>query len=114
MKNVIKKLRGLVASDAEVWDDNYEEILSIIEPYGETGYSVKEVHNEFEEGGRWSNYRSSVFKVEYNGETAYFRMVQEVPASEMQEGMDLVYYFLEVVPKEVTVIEYVEKREECQ
>lgn len=66
-----------------------------------------QVHEEFEDGGRWSNYKITVHKVEENGKVAYFEINQEVPATEMQEGGDFSYSFYEVVPKEVTVIKYV-------
>ena len=68
---------------------------------------AKKVHSEFEDGGRWSNYETTVHKVEENGKVAYFSICAEKPATEMQDGGEFSYEFNEVVPKEVTVIQYV-------
>ena len=70
---------------------------------------AREVDNSFQDGGRWSNYETTVFKVQEHGEVAYFKEVREVPATEMQEGGYFTYFFTEVVPKEVTVVKYVDK-----
>ena len=109
MTNVIEKLRELSGTEGENWDDTYELIDSIIYPFKPEGYTVKCVHHDFEEGGRWYNIESNVYRVEQNGEVAYFELWREVPATEIQEGMDLSYGFYEVVPQEVTVIKYVPK-----
>ena len=88
---------GYYGRSAEV--DEIDELL----------YEAKatEVHSEFEDGGRWSNYETTVWKVEENGKVAYFSICEERPATEMQEGGEFSYQFNEVVPKEVTVIQYV-------
>lgn len=64
--------------------------------------SFKCVHEDFDEGGRWSNYQTYVFEV---GDK-YIEIVREVPASESQEGMDLETNYQEVVPKEIKQIIY--------
>jgi hypothetical protein len=112
MTNVIEKLRELSGTEGVNWDDAYEEIDSIIDAYKPKGYTVYRVYHEFEEGGRWYNIETDVYKVEQNGEVAYFELWREVPASEIQEGMDLSYGFYEVVPSEVTVIRYLRKGDE--
>lgn len=65
-----------------------------------------EVDSSFEEGGRWSNYETTVNKVEEDGEVAYFEVIREVPGSESQDGMDLTYQFNEVYPHVVTTTIY--------
>ncbi|MBX6360525.1 MAG: hypothetical protein IRZ03_10660 [Acidobacterium ailaaui] len=109
MKNVIEILRKHNGAEGENYDEVRKEIESIIDVYKPEGYTVEEVHSEFEEGGRWTNVSTKVYKIEQNGEVAYFELWREVPASEIQEGMDLSWGFNEVVPKEVTVIQYVHK-----
>ena len=64
------------------------------------------VHTEFEYGGRWSNFKTEVYEVKEDNETAYFRIVREVPATEIQEGADFYVEFSEVFPKEITTIVY--------
>jgi hypothetical protein len=109
MTNVIEKLRELSGTEGENWDEAYKQIDSIIGTYNPKGYTVDHVLSDFEEGGRWYNIKTDVYKVEQNGEVAYFELWREVPASEIQEGMDLSYGFYEVVPREVTVIRYFRK-----
>lgn len=46
------------------------------------------VVEDFEEGGRWSNYRTRVYKGELERESVYIEVNDEVPASEMQDGGD--------------------------
>lgn len=69
------------------------------------------IQTEFEDYGRWSNYKTEIFKIEENGEVAYFEFGMEKPATEMQEGQDCSWHFKEVFPKEVTTIIYVGKDE---
>lgn len=104
MTNVIEKLRELSGTEGENWDEAREKIDSIINAYKPEGYTVKHVHH-----GRWHNIETDVYKVEQNGEVAYFELRREVPASEFQEIMDFAFGFYEVVPQEVTVIKYVPK-----
>jgi hypothetical protein len=112
MTNVIEKLRELSGTEGVNWDEAREEIDNIIGAYKPEGYTVEHVHHDFEEGGRWHNIETDVYKVEQNGEVAYFELWREVPATEFQEFMDLAYGFYEVVPKEVTVIKYVPKEDD--
>jgi hypothetical protein len=110
MTNVIEKLRELNGTEGRVWDAPYKLIDSIIDPIKSEGYTVEHVYRDFEEGGRWTNIETDVYRIEQqNGEVAYFELWCEVPASEMQEGMDLSYGFYEVVPKEVITIRYLRK-----
>jgi hypothetical protein len=110
MTNVIEKLRELNGTEGRKWDDNYEFIDSIIDPIKPEGYTVERVYHEFEKGGRWHNVVTDVYKIEQqDGQVAYFELWKEVPASELQEGMDLSYGFYEVVPKEVISIYYLRK-----
>jgi hypothetical protein len=108
--SIIEKLRGFRRANGNM-DDTYYEIDDILGAYKPDGYSVKDIKTEFEEGSRWSNWKKTVFKVTENGEEAYFSFDREVPASECQEGMDLFYFFYEVVPQEVKVMHYVVKKE---
>lgn len=109
MTNVIEKLRELSGTEGVNWDENREEIAAIIEAYKPEGYTIEHVHFEFEEGGRWYNIETDVFKIEQNGEVAYFKLWREVPATEFQDFMDLAYGFYEVVPQGFTVIKYLPK-----
>ncbi|MEC0328734.1 hypothetical protein P4H42_03735 [Paenibacillus macerans] len=113
MQNVIEKLRDLIGDGykGEAWDETHEEVDAFLDAYKPEGYSVKCVEETFEDGGRWSNYKTSVYRVEQSdGKVAHFSIWREVPATEMQDGMDLELQIEEVVPKEVTVIEYVPGR----
>lgn len=107
--SVIEKLRSFHGANG-LQDDIYYEIDDLLDVYKPVGYTSKEIETEFEEGGRWSNWKTVIYKVTENGTEAYFSFGQEVPASECQEGMDLSYDFVEVIPKEVTVIQYVVKK----
>ena len=46
------------------------------------------VHEEFEEGGRWSNYETKVYRHWHDSEFVYISIHKEVPASESQDGGD--------------------------
>lgn len=96
--------------EGSVDDDNYNKIVEIIKKYNPKGYSIEKAHHEFEAGGRWSNFESNVYEIKCNEDVAFFELVEEVPASEVQDGMDLSYDFWEVEPKEVTTVIYVVKR----
>lgn len=103
--NLIEKLRevGSFTVDTSYYrrdDENrelYEELV-----YG----GGKRVHSEFENGGRWSNYETKVYKVTEGEETAYFEVFEEVPATESQEGGDYEADVYEVTPYEVMVVKY--------
>lgn len=116
MKSIIEELRNLCGKQGEVWDENYEMIDAALDEYmsgkdGYTTYEVEKVDEDFEDGGRWTNYRIDVYKItENDGTVAYFSLWREVPATEMQEGGDFSYSLAEAEPKEVTVIQYVNKR----
>lgn len=112
MENVIEKLRELIGTgyEGEAWDEVHEEVDVILDAYKPKGYSVKCVDSEFEDGGRWSNYQTNVYRVEQDGQVAHFSVWREVPATESQDGMDLALEINEVVPEEVTVIKYVRGR----
>lgn len=117
MTNVIETLRNLGSIDGCKEYGNYDEnleTLELLDTWRPKGYTLEKVDSTFEDLGRWSNYETTVYKVTENGEVAYFEYGQEVPATESQDGMDLSYHFHEVEPKEVTVIQYVEKVEESE
>jgi len=107
--SVIEKLRSFHGENG-IQNDIYNEIDDILDAYKPAGYSVVKVKVELEEGSRWSNWKTTIYKVTENGEEAYFSFDQEVPATECQEDMDLSYSFHEVVPQEVTTIQYVVKK----
>lgn len=89
--------------------DELEELTSYNPRYSKELYSVKVVHEKFEDQGRWSNYETKVYEVLEDGEIAYFEYGLEVPATESQDGMDCSFHFLEVVPKEIIAVKYVPK-----
>lgn len=86
MTGVIEKLR----KENGFYGYKYNEAISdlLIEAYEPEGYLVVEVDETFSEGGRWSNYRHTVYKVVEGDEVAYFKVSQEEPATESQEGGD--------------------------
>lgn len=89
--------------------DTVEELTDYSPRYSKENYTVKEVHSEFEDYGRWSNYETIVYKVEQDGEVAYFEYGCERPATESQDGMDCSYHFREVIPVPITTYKYVAK-----
>lgn len=69
---------------------------------------AQEVYESFSEGGRWSNYKTAVHRVESEeGDEFFFEEVREVPSTEFQEGGYFSYEFNEVrkMRKTVTVYE---------
>lgn len=102
--NVIQQLREIGHFDgSKGWYSERDPKLETIEVLFSKGDLV---HTEFEEGGRWSNFETKVRKFEVDGEVAYFQTVDEVPATESQEGMDCMFEFFEVTPYQVTVTKY--------
>lgn len=116
MKSIIEELRDFCGKQGEVWDENYETIDAALDGYmsdkdGFTTYKVEKVDESFEDGGRWTNYRTKVYRItETDGSVAYFSLWRELPATEIQDGGDFSYELEEVEPKEVTTIRYVTKR----
>lgn len=98
MTNIIEQLRKYDGYEGIVWDETHEEINILLD-----GYKI--VHTEFEDGGRWSNFKTEVYEVKEDNETAYFRIVREVPATEIQEGADFYVEFSEAFPREITFSE---------
>lgn len=105
MTNYIEQLRKYDGFEGTTGYGRSEEVDEIEDLLYDA--KSKEVHEEYEDGGRWTNYKTTVHKVEENDKVAYFEICQEVPATEMQDGGEFSYSFNEVVPKEVTVIKYV-------
>lgn len=101
---MIEELRKLDGYDStyESWRDIPELIVDLLDCHDP-------IKTKYDEGGRWSNYETNVYKIEETGEVAYFSVCREVPATESQEGGEFTIELDEVVPKEVTVIEYVAK-----
>jgi hypothetical protein len=109
MENVIEKLRELIGEgyEGEAWDETHEEVDALLD-IRRKGYTSENVESTFEDGGRWTNYKTDVYRVTQDGgEVAYFQIGREVPATEMQDGMDFSVTIDEVVPKEVVRVEYV-------
>lgn len=77
--------------------DNYDnkrlcEVIDMMEDHGTV------VDKSFEQGGRWGNYKTTVYAVEVpNEETRYYAL--------MQDG-DHAWDFAEVYPRQKTVIVY--------
>jgi hypothetical protein len=111
MENVIEKLRELIGDgyEGQAWDEVHEEVDGILDAYKPQGYTTSCVDSEYEDGGRWTNYKTDVYEVKQGDETAYFSVWREVPATELQDGGDFMVGIEEVVPQEVTVIEYISK-----
>lgn len=111
MENVIEKLRELIGEEYEgsAWDDTHDNVDAILALKSE-GYTSKRVSTTFEDGGRWTNWKTDIYRVEQDGKVAHFSVCREVPATECQDGGDFALNITEVVPQEVTVIEYVSGR----
>lgn len=113
MENVIEKLRNLIGEEyeGEAWDETHEEVDAILTCKPE-GYTSEHVSTTFEDGGRWTNWETDVYRVEQCGRVAHFSVCREVPATECQDGGDFAVNITEVVPQEVTVIQYTQGRAE--
>lgn len=110
MENVIETLRKLIGDgyEGEAWDRTHESVDNVLDDYKPEGYTVTNVESTMEDGGRWTNYKTDVYRVtQDDGKLAYFQVGREVPATEMQEGGDFSVTIDEVVPKEVVRVEYV-------
>jgi hypothetical protein len=100
----IQRLREIGSfSASRSWYSDRDERFELIETLL---WEAEEVHTEFSDGGRWSNYETTVYKLEEDGEVAYFQTVNERPATESQEGMDCWFEFEEVEPYQVTITKY--------
>ncbi|MFD2704679.1 hypothetical protein [Salibacterium lacus] len=72
-----------------------------------------EVDESFEEGGRWSNFRTRVFRHYFEGEFVYVSVSDEVPATEMQDGGDFMEPNIErVYPKKIETTVYTTEKPE--
>lgn len=88
--------------EKEVSELSAEEQADILENNGTS------VHSEYEDGGRWSNYETKVYRFWHNSESVYYQISKEVPATEMQDGGDFSDpEITQVYPKEVTTTIYV-------
>lgn len=112
MENVIDKLRNLIGEEYEggAWDETHEEVDAILSALKPKGYTSKCVSTAFEDGGRWTNWETEIYRVEQYGRVAHFSVCREVPATECQDGGDFAVNITEVVPQEVTVIQYTQGR----
>lgn len=75
------------------------ENLSIIDRVELIESAGKKEHEEFEEGGRWSNYKTEIYRFYHDKKTIYVRITREVPASELQEGGDFEPPSIDIVEK---------------
>jgi hypothetical protein len=104
----IQRLRDIGSLDGSVSfysssDNGFREKVEEVECILDGGTVVD---REFEEGGRWSNYETTIHKLTEGDEVAYFLVMQERPATESQDGMDCQFEFYEVEPYEVTITKY--------
>lgn len=111
--NVVEQLKAI--GTISVTKSYYSSLSAELEEKIDTVNEIIEVHgvevfSEFEDGGRWSNYETSVYEVTDGKQVGYFRILKEVPATEMQEGGDFLWEFDEVEPFEVTTTQYRRKR----
>lgn len=98
MGNIFGKHKADFESDLDEMSTG--EKVELIESFG------KLVDEEFEDGGRWSNYRTRVFNFWHDG-PVYVSVSEEVPATEMQEGSDFEEPEIEqVYPHKVETIVY--------
>lgn len=68
--------------EKEIEEMPVSEKAEIIDSYG------KVVDESFEDGGRWSNYQTKVYRFWHESEHVYISVTEEVPATEMQDGGD--------------------------
>jgi hypothetical protein len=68
--------------EKQVLEMSASEKAEMLESHG------KVVDETFEDGGRWSNYRTRVFKFYHNREHVYISVSEEIPATEIQDGGD--------------------------
>ncbi|MBH0358973.1 hypothetical protein COM06_19945 [Bacillus toyonensis] len=88
--------------EKEVSELSAEEQADILENNGTS------VHSEYEDGGRWSNYETKVYRFWHNSESVYYQISKEIPATEIQDGGDFGDpEITQVYPKEVTTTIYV-------
>lgn len=59
------------------------EKVELLESHG------KQVDEKFDAGGRWTNWRTRVFRFWHGGDFVYVRVLEEVPATELQDSTDL-------------------------
>lgn len=97
---------GMFEKGKEGYEKDVEELdsrdsLEIVE-------MLDEVDETFEDGGRWSNYRTRVFRGRVAGEGfVYVEVTDELPATEMQDGGDFMDpEIMRVYPHEVTTTVY--------
>lgn len=103
-QKTIEKLLAYSGFDGDTSDVEVEEIEELLYEA-----DAQEVDESFTEGSRWSNYRTTVYRVvadEPDGREFFFAAHTEVPATEMQDGGDFSYEFNEVYKTEKTVIVY--------
>lgn len=103
-------IEGFARRDYDERLETVDELDSYNPKYSKKPYTVRLVEEKFEDQSRWSNYETKVYKVEQDGEVAYFEYGCEKPATESQDGMDLSYHFLEVIPVPITIFKYVAKK----
>jgi len=105
--SIIAKPRNWHNTEGWVGSDDFDDILDLLD-------KCEKVDESYDEGGRWSNYRNTVYQITERGQVAYFKLWEEVPASEMQEGGDFMFGLYQVMPVEVTVIQWKPvKNDEC-
>lgn len=94
--------------EKEVAEMSAGERVEMLDSYG------KVVDESFEDGGRWSNYRTRVFRFWHNSKHIYVSVSEEVPATEMQDGGDFGDPEIEqVYPKEVKTTVYTTTKPEA-
>lgn len=91
---------------AEINELSDYELIEIID-----SAATKVVHEEFEDAGRWSNYRTIVYELwlRLDGifEKVYLSVTREVPATELQEGGDFMEPEIErVYPHKIETVVY--------
>lgn len=109
--STIKRLREIgsldttiscYSSDSHIESEKAQEVQEIF-------WNEIVVDKRFEDGGRWSNFETTIIKITEGEEVAYFLTTEERPATEQQEGGDFTFLFYEVEPIQVTVTQYQEK-----
>lgn len=90
--------------DGREGDDINEDFESIEDALYDAG--AVEVHRDFEDGSRWHNVETRVYRIDAAGEERFYAMTRDVPATEMQEGGEFAWAFGRVFQKQKVVTVY--------
>lgn len=104
--SAIEKLRDFEGDHDYDYVEEFESIEAILEGC-EDGVTSELVEEYEDNRGRWTYDQNRIYKVTEGDDVAYFKLIQERGATEMQDGGDYGFALYEVYPKTVTKTIYV-------